>query len=154
MSNRLPQLLAAGLSGLMFSIGLGISGMTRPDKVLGFLDPLDGWDPSLAFVMVGGIAVHFVLFRLIIKRPSPLLAEHFGIPTRRDINPRLIGGAALFGIGWAVAGYCPGPGTVATMSGAQGPLFYMAGLGLGMAAFHSVQRAMEHRAMEQSPSSK
>ena len=146
--NRTLQVLAAALSGLLFALGLGISGMTRPDKVLGFLDVIDGWDPSLAFVMAGGIGVHFVLYRFIVKRPSPLLAEHFGIPTRRDINPRLIGGSALFGIGWAVAGYCPGPGLVATMSGTTGPLFFMAGLGLGMTVFHTVQRAIEHRAME------
>lgn len=143
--SQLPRLGAAALSGLLFALGLGISGMTRPDKVLGFLDPLQGWDPSLALVMVGAIGVHLALYRWIVQRPSPLLAERFGIPTRRDINPRLVGGSALFGVGWAIGGYCPGPGIVATTSGAAGPLYFVGGMVLGMAAFHAAHRALEQR---------
>ena len=106
----MTRLLAVFLGGLLFAIGLGVSGMTDANKVIGFLNLAGDWDPSLAFVMVGAIGVHLTLFRLILKRESPLFAERFEIPTRRDINPKLVGGAGLFGIGWGLGGFCPGPG--------------------------------------------
>lgn len=104
--------LSVFVCGLIFGLGLGISGMTDADKVIGFLDVFGAWDPSLIFVMVGAIAVHLVLFRWIIKRPSPLYSGGFRLPTRKDIDARLLVGATLFGIGWGIGGVCPGPGLV------------------------------------------
>ncbi|MBM64968.1 MAG: hypothetical protein CMH55_01885 [Myxococcales bacterium] len=107
--------LAAFLGGVIFAVGLGISGMTDANKVIGFLNLAGPWDPSLAFVMVGGIGVHLALYRLILRRESPLLSTRFHLPTRRDITPQLVGGAALFGIGWGAGGFCPGPGIVSVV---------------------------------------
>jgi uncharacterized membrane protein YedE/YeeE len=109
------RLIAAFSGGLVFALGLGVSGMTDANKVIGFLNLAGDWDPSLAFVMVGAIGVHLLLSRLILRRQSPLFADRFHTPTRRDINPRLVGGAALFGVGWGVGGFCPGPGLVSLM---------------------------------------
>ena len=90
-ANLVAQSTYLGL-GALFALGLGVSGMTQPSKVVGFLDLTGAWDPSLAFVMGGAIAIHLALYRWILKRSSPLLAVRFGIPTRRDITPRLVGG--------------------------------------------------------------
>ena len=135
------QLVVALVVGLLFGAGLGISGMTQADKVIGFLDLADGWDPSLAFVMVGGIGVHLALFRLILRRPSPVFAAQFGIPTRTDIDRRLVGGAALFGVGWAIGGYCPGPGLVSAAAGAAPALVFVAAMTGGMLLQHAVDEA-------------
>jgi len=94
---------------VLFALGLIISAMVNPAKVIGFLDLFGDWDPSLALVMAGGLAVTTPAFRLILKRDKPLLDSSFSLPTRKDIDPRLIGGAVLFGIGWGIAGLCPGP---------------------------------------------
>jgi uncharacterized membrane protein YedE/YeeE len=112
----MSRLIAAFLGGLVFALGLGVSGMTDANKVIAFLNLAGDWDPSLAFVMVSAIGVHLLLYRLILRRQSPLFSDRFHIPTRRDINPRLVGGAALFGIGWGLGGFCPGPGLVSLMS--------------------------------------
>ena len=118
------RLFAAFLAGLVFAIGLGLSGMTDANKVIGFLNLAGEWDPSLAFVMVGAIAVHLSLYRLILKRKSPLFADRFHIPTRQDIDPKLVGGGALFGVGWGLGGFCPGPGLVsATGLGSAAAVF-------------------------------
>jgi uncharacterized protein len=101
--------IAAFLSGVVFGLGLCIGGMTLPSKVVGFLDFTGQWDASLAFVMAGAVAVCAIVFRLATRRRSPLFASAFAIPTRRDIDGSLITGAALFGIGWGLGGFCPGP---------------------------------------------
>ena len=101
--------LPAFLFGLIFALGLGIAGMTQPGKIVGFLDVFGNWNPSLMWVMVGAIAVHSLTYRLVIKRPSPILAGTFQIPTRKDIDVKLIAGAVLFGIGWGISGFCPAP---------------------------------------------
>ena len=108
----MSRLVASFLGGLLFALGLGVSGMTDANKVIGFLDLSGDWDPSLAFVMAGAIGVHLILYRLILRRQSPLFGDRFQIPTRRDITPQLVGGAALFGVGWGLGGFCPGPGLV------------------------------------------
>lgn len=100
--------LAALACGLLFGAGLALSGMTDTAKVLGFLDLFGDWIPDLVFVMGGAVAVTVLSFRVILKR-RPLLASEFSLPTSQHLDPRLIGGAALFGIGWGVYGYCPGP---------------------------------------------
>ena len=124
--------VAAFAAGLIFAIGLGMSGMTDANKVIGFLNLAGDWDPSLAFVMVGAIGVHLALYRLSIGRPSPLFAEEFRIPTSREINTPLVGGAALFGIGWGLSGFCPGPALVSTMSFGPTALVFVGAMLSGM----------------------
>jgi uncharacterized membrane protein YedE/YeeE len=109
--------IAALLSGALFGVGLLVSGMTKPSKVIGFLDFAGTWDASLAFVIGGGVLIHLVLYRLITKRSSPLLEARFQIPTRKDIDRKLVVGAGLFGIGWGLGGYCPGPGLTSIAQG-------------------------------------
>lgn len=101
-------LVAALLAGLIFGAGIALAGMINPDKVLNFFDLAGQWDPSLAFVMAGALAVTLIGYRLVLRRPGPLFDLRFHLPTRRDLDPALIGGAALFGIGWGIAGFCPG----------------------------------------------
>ena len=128
-------LLAIFLAGMIFALGLGISGMTDADKVIGFLDIADQWDASLAFVMVGAIGVHWVSYRIMARRESPLLAEMFRIPTTQHIDKPLIIGASLFGIGWGLGGYCPGPGIVSGATLGPEALTYVMGMLLGMTAY-------------------
>ncbi|MGZ8097176.1 MAG: DUF6691 family protein [Methylosarcina sp.] len=101
--------LTALICGLLFGIGLSLSQMINPEKVLNFLDITGNWDPSLLFVILGALAVATVSFRAILKHPSPVLAERFQVPSKRSIDATLIVGSALFGIGWGMSGYCPGP---------------------------------------------
>lgn len=98
--------------GALFGLGLAVSQMAIPAKVLGFLDVAGNWDPSLLFVLGGAVAVTAIAFRFILRLPKPLFDRSFEEPTRGRIDARLIGGASLFGIGWGLAGYCPGPGIV------------------------------------------
>ena len=102
--------------GLLFALGLGISGMTDASKVFNFLNLAGDWDPSLAFVMVGAIGVHLGSYRWILKRKRPAFADRFALPTRTDINSQLVLGAAVFGVGWGLGGFCPGP-AVASLAG-------------------------------------
>lgn len=119
-------------AGVLFAIGLGVSGMTQPSKVTGFLDLFGAWDASLVFVMAGAVAVYFVLYRVITKRASPLFDARFHLPTRKDLDARLVLGAALFGVGWALGGYCPGPGLVSAASGALPALVFVLSMVVGM----------------------
>ncbi|MFT4510525.1 DUF6691 family protein [Caballeronia sp. 15711] len=105
----LLRYLASLVSGLLFGVGLALSGMTRPLKVLGFLDVTGRWDPSLIFVLGGAAAVATVAFHFILRRKAPLLAPSFDLPTTKIIDLKLIAGALIFGAGWALSGYCPGP---------------------------------------------
>lgn len=123
--------VAALLSGLVFGFGLAVSHMVEPTKVLGFLDVAGKWDPSLALVMVGALVVTFFAYRLIGRRSKPLLAAHFFLPTKSELDRPLIVGAVVFGIGWGLAGYCPGPGIAALGLGTwEAPLF-VASLAIG-----------------------
>ncbi len=127
--------LASWFAGFLFALGLGISGMTRPDIVQGFLDPFGNWNPSLIGVMAGAILIFSVAYRLIIKRKKPLWAEKFNLPTKKDIDPRLIIGAMLFGLGWGWAGICPGPGLVSLVSGHLEFFIFIATMLIGMKLF-------------------
>jgi uncharacterized membrane protein YedE/YeeE len=128
------QLAVSFVSGLLFSIGLAIAGMTQPQKVFGFLDLFGRWDPSLAFVMVGGIAVNAVVWRFVQKRPTPKLAAKWLVPTRRDLDAKLLGGAALFGVGWGLGGFCPGPGIASLASGSIEAIVFVLTMLAGMRA--------------------
>jgi len=119
-------------AGALFGVGLLTSGMVRPDKVLGFLDVAGQWDPSLAWVMVGAIGVHLLLRRLILRRTRPLLSSSFHLPSKRRIDSQLIAGAAIFGVGWGLGGYCPGPSLVTAATGTLSPLLFVGGMLLGM----------------------
>ena len=111
-------LLSALASGILFGLGLVISQMVNPAKVIGFLDVAGNWDPTLAVVLAGALAVAIPTFRWILKRSHPLLATSFSLPSKTDLEPRLIGGAALFGVGWGLAGLCPGPAITGLVTGA------------------------------------
>jgi uncharacterized membrane protein YedE/YeeE len=102
------RLIASYISGLIFGIGISISGMANPAKVLNFFDVAGTWDPSLIFVMGGALIVTFIGYRFVLRRPSPTLEETFKLPTLSDIDLPLIGGSAIFGIGWGITGFCPG----------------------------------------------
>lgn len=135
MNKNVLVSIVALLSGVLFALGLGVSGMTRPDVVIGFLDVTGRWDPSLAFVMAGAAGVYFVAYRLITKRSRPVFSTGFQLPTRRDIDPRLVAGAALFGAGWGLGGICPGPGIVAATSLALPFLVFVGSMLSGMIIF-------------------
>lgn len=125
--------------GLIFAIGLGISGMTQVHIVRGFLDITGDWNFNLIGVMGGAIGIHSLLFYLIKKRSSPLLDSKFHLPTKNDIDGKLLMGAALFGIGWGWAGICPGPGIVATVSGDPNILIFIGSMLVGMFVFKKIE---------------
>ena len=125
-------LFSALASGLIFGLGLVISGMSNPAKVLNFLDIAGTWDPSLAFVMGGAVAVTAVGYRIVLKRPAPRFAARFALPTREDIDPPLLAGAALFGLGWGLGGFCPGPAFTALPLGEMGTLAFFPAMIAGM----------------------
>ena len=137
--------LAAFGSGLVFSAGLCLSGMTRPSKVLAFLDVGGAWDASLAFVMAGAIAVAAVAFRASARRGTPLLGERFDVPRRASaIDARLIAGGAVFGVGWGLSGLCPGPAVVSLASGQIGAAVFVASMLAGMLLHRGAERLRAH----------
>ncbi len=135
----LKKNIASIIAGFIFALGLGISGMTNANKVIGFLNLAGDWDPSLAFVMIGAIGVHLVLYRLILHRPSPLFHDTFHIPTSKDIDRKLVIGSALFGVGWGLGGYCPGPGLVSLAGGGSQAITFVVFMIIGM-AIHKVTK--------------
>ncbi|WP_346839699.1 YeeE/YedE family protein [Microbulbifer sp. SAOS-129_SWC] len=132
--------ITALISGLLFGFGLLLSGMANPEKVLGFLDLFGNWDPSLALVMAGAIAVGLPVFFIAGRRGRSLLGEQMQIPTSRDIDRPLVLGALLFGIGWGLAGFCPGPAVVASGAGEPKALVFTAAMLVGMLLFSVVDR--------------
>lgn len=133
----------AFVSGALFAVGLAVGGMTRPGKVIGFLDVAGDWDPSLAFVMAGAVGVNLVLFRVILKRGRPLFAGAFHLPTKKDLDARLVVGAAVFGVGWGLGGYCPGPIVTSLGTLALPALTVALGMALGMALFGLFDKARQ-----------
>jgi uncharacterized membrane protein YedE/YeeE len=124
--------ISAFACGLVFAVGLVYGGMTQPAKVIGFLDVFGAWDPSLAFVMGGAVLTHGFLRPLVVRRGAPLLVLRFSLPTLTAIDGRLLAGAALFGVGWGIAGFCPGPAIVATGAGATRAMVFTAAMVAGM----------------------
>jgi uncharacterized protein len=120
------------LTGLVFGIGLVISGMANPAKVLNFLDVAGAWDPSLAFVMAGAAAVTFIGYRVVSRQSGPVLDDSFDTPDRTTIDRPLVAGAAIFGIGWGIGGYCPGPALTALPLLAPGTLIFVPAMLLGL----------------------
>lgn len=129
------RVFVALLSGAIFGVGLAISGMINPAKIIGFLDFAGDWDPTLAFVMGGALLVSIPAFRWILSRPSPVLDDSFDLPKKSSLDGRLLGGAALFGVGWGLSGFCPGPAVAALASGLPSVFVFMAAMLGGMALY-------------------
>lgn len=123
------------LAGALFATGLGLSGMTQPAKVTAFLDFAGNWDPSLAFVMAGAIGVYAVLYRVIIRRPTSLDGAQFALPSQIRIDARLVVGAAIFGAGWGLAGFCPGPAITSLAGGMPAAVVFVPAMLVGMIVY-------------------
>jgi uncharacterized membrane protein YedE/YeeE len=146
----------AFVSGLVFGLGLIVSGMSDPGKVIGFLDIAGNWDPSLAFVMGGAILVGFFAFKVAGKRAKAFLGDAMHLPKRRDIDDRLVGGSLVFGVGWGLAGFCPGPALVTVASGSSEAAIFVVAMLMGMVIFTAIDRLIHEprrKAMAKTPSS-
>lgn len=124
--------------GFIFAIGLVVSGMTQPQKIIGFLNPW-AWDPSLLFVMVGAVGVHAISYPMIMRRSSPLLDTRWHLPKRDDLNAKLFIGSAIFGIGWGLGGYCPGPAITSLATGDLRTIVFVAAMIAGMLLYTKTQ---------------
>jgi uncharacterized membrane protein YedE/YeeE len=141
------QRVIALVSGLLFGGGLALSGMVNPIKVQNFLDLFGNWDPTLIFVMGAALAVTFLGYRLVLSRPHPLYADAFDLPNCYGIDGRLVGGACLFGVGWGLTGFCPGPAIASLVFGLWPSVLFVLAMTAGMLAVHWLrQRAARHAA--------
>jgi uncharacterized membrane protein YedE/YeeE len=147
MSFGAKQKVVALIAGVLFSTGLVVGGMTVPANVIGFLDVAGEFRPALMFVMVGAISVNALVVALLRKRRQPLCAERFVSPTKTTLDARLLGGAALFGVGWGLGGFCPGPGIVALASGALPALVFVGSMLTAMAVTIRYELAAASRAV-------
>ncbi len=142
------RLAASYLIGLLFGLGIALSGMINPAKVINFFDFLGSWDPSLALVMGGALTVAATGYAVVLRRPAPFLAESFRIPARRDIDLSLLGGAAIFGVGWGIAGFCPGGALPALGTGKSEVILFVASMIAGIAAVKAVRAAVRRQPRE------
>ncbi|CAA9538246.1 MAG: GENE II AND X PROTEINS [uncultured Rubrobacteraceae bacterium] len=133
MAPNVLRAAAALVSGLVFGLGLAVSGMMNPAKVIGFLDVAGDWDPTLLFVMVGALLVAVPAYRLIPRRGRPVLEEEFSLPEKKAVDAPLLGGSALFGVGWGIVGFCPGPAIAALGTGLLPVFAFVAAMLAGMA---------------------
>lgn len=138
------QLLVSLLSGLTFGLGLILSGMTDPAKIIGFLNLAGAWDPSLAFVMAGAVAVVSVAFRIAGRRTTSFMGDPLHIPATKIVDFPLVAGALLFGMGWGLAGYCPGPALASLAAGGSKPVVFALAMLAGMAVFEAHARYLRH----------
>ncbi|MGV3581707.1 MAG: DUF6691 family protein [Methylophilus sp.] len=129
------RIISAFITGLIFGIGLIISGMTNPAKIIGFLDITGQWDPSLLLVMLGAVSISFFAFRFVERKPVSLLGDNIQLPKKTGLDKSLILGAVLFGIGWGLAGYCPGPALASLSSGLLPPVLFVLTMITGMGVF-------------------
>ncbi len=126
--------------GTLFGVGLGLSQMIDRQRVLGFLDLAGTWDPTLLIVLFSAVAVTAITFRGVLHRPAPIFGPKFYVPTRQDIDRRLILGSAIFGMGWGISGYCPGPGITALVIGSWNPVIFLIAMAAGMVFFQLSHR--------------
>jgi uncharacterized protein len=133
MASGAMRMVAALACGIIFGFGLAVSGMMNPAKVIGFLDVAGDWDPTLAFVMGGALLVAIPTYRVILKRRRPVLASGFSLPAGEKLDVPLIWGSALFGVGWGLVGFCPGPAVAAVVTGLPPVLGFVAAMIAGMA---------------------
>lgn len=138
--------LSALASGLVFGIGLWVSGMAYPAKVIGFLDVLGRWDPSLAFVMSAAVVVTAIGYRIVLARPKPVFAEQFELPVSRTVDARLLAGATMFGVGWSLGGLCPGPAITSLSLGGGGSAMFVGAMLVGMRGVQLATSVGVHRA--------
>jgi uncharacterized membrane protein YedE/YeeE len=131
------------LIGVVMALGFGLAGITRPETIVGFLDFSGDWRPAVMLVMGTGVVVTFVAYRLIFRRQAPLLGPRFMVPTRRDVDWRLVTGAALFGVGWGVTGYCPGPALASVATGSLPVYVFLGTMVAGMLLYRGFDRALE-----------
>ena len=150
----MPRILVALFAGTLFGVGLAVSGMMNPQKVIGFLDVAGEWDPTLIFVMGGALLVTLPAFRLILKRPRPIFADGFALPTRSALDARLLGGATLFGVGWGLSGFCPGPAVAALATGLTPVFAFVGAMMAGMALYGWIFERPVRGGVEADPISK
>ncbi len=131
--------------GVLFAVGLGVSGMTHPSKILAFLDVTGHWDPSLAFVMGGGVLVNFIVFRFARRRGAPLFAASFTLSPRSTLDAPLILGAIIFGVGWGISGFCPGPALVSLAGGSPSVIAFVLAMVTSMLAYDAAERKRRWR---------
>lgn len=134
--------LAILLSGLLFGAGVTISSMVNPMKILNFLDIFGPWDATLIFVMSAGLVVTLIGYQIIFKRNAPLFASSFRLPTSQDIDAKLLGGAALFGLGWGLSGFCPGPAIASLVFGKTESITFLIAMAAGMILARQIQNRM------------
>lgn len=140
---KAKNIVSSFISGFIFALGLALSGMTQPGKVIAFLDLFGAWDPSLIFVMIGAIAVHASYYFLVKPKFSvPILSETYQIPTRKDLTGSLLVGAGIFGIGWGLGGYCPGPAVTSLGTLSLKPLVFIASMLLGMTLYRKIENKL------------
>lgn len=151
----MKRLIAPFVIGLLMAGGFAFAGVTKPETIVNFLDFAGNWDGSVMAVMGAAVMVTFVLFRVILRqRQQPLFEAKFSIPTRRDIDGRLLGGAALFGLGWGLIGFCPGPALASVATGSTELYVWFAGLLAGMYGFSVFDRLVQARSAKQAQESK
>lgn len=135
--------LSAFFAGFIFSSGLVISGMTNPEKVKGFLNVFGPWDPSLIFVMLAAVSVHFITYKMIRRRKSPLFSSHWHVSEKSEITKSLVMGSILFGIGWGIAGFCPGPAITLLATVHSTTIIFVASMLLGMFIFKLIDKKIK-----------
>lgn len=136
------RLIGSYIIGLVFGIGISISGMANPAKVVNFFDIAGIWDPSLAFVMGGALIVTFIGYTYVLKRPAPLLDGTFHLPTRKDLDVQLLGGSVVFGVGWGIAGFCPGGALPALGTGVSDVFVFVGAMLVGIHAAKTMKCRM------------
>lgn len=137
------NIIVAFVVGFIFAIGLSLSGMLQPQKVMGFLDLFGSWDPSLMFVMIGAITVHAFYFFLVKPRfTKPQFASTYQIPTKKDLTSSLVVGAGIFGIGWGLGGYCPGPAITSMANFSLNPLVFVVAMLVGMTIYRMLENKL------------
>lgn len=139
--SKVAQNSAALIAGAIFGLGLGLSQMIDRDRVLGFLDVAGDWDPTLLFVLGGAVGVTVITFRFVLRSPHPLFSPKFYLPTKTDIDWPLVLGATIFGIGWGIAGYCPGPAITALVLGIWNPVLFLVALIAGSFTYKALENS-------------
>ena len=135
----MQRTLSAFIAGLLFGVGLAVSQMTNPLEVLGFLDVAGDWDASLMLVLGGAVTVTFIAFRFVLRRTEPIFDSQFHLPKLSTVDKKLIGGSALFGVGWGIAGYCPGPGLASLSTLNPEAIVFVATLLAGMLVYRAFE---------------
>ena len=135
----MKQSISAFVVGFIFALGLGVGGLTQPQKVIGFLD-VTSWDPSLMFVMVGAIGIHAIAYLFVSRQKVPLFDDQFHLPKKKDITSSLVVGSVIFGVGWGLGGFCPGPALVSLASGQGSVVLFVVMMVVGMLSFRLVEK--------------